>query len=253
MKLKNGKLGTLIRKGINSILGRWRPSWRVGGLKLELWTVEDLLRVPNTLKTGEYQNVFGDLKIKSFLDIGCNYGGFLLWLFGNGLVDRKVIGMCIDASDEQVRKAMQFFFLNGLHFIPVIHGFVGGPHSRDKESFNESLSPSCSGKHLNPDFKYKPRVTEVPVLNIPNLLKEMDMEREFDVINIDIEGGEFDLLLNYDSYISRAKWIIIEWHEPYSTLSFIRWCLYETHDLYRVFMENSGDTTGTAYFKRRDL
>lgn len=60
----------------------------------------------------------------------------------------------------------------------------------------------------------EPSGSGIPAVGIPEIMADFNIQ-QIDVLKIDIEGSEFEVLKNSDSWISSVKTLIIELHDRY--------------------------------------
>lgn len=143
------------------------------------------------------------------LDAGCR--GFSLW----GSLGQKYNFICLDPDKTITPPATELF------------------HSTSEFHFeNAALMPSsgtanyCGWSTGEGNYCYKDKAPhyadidyQVPAVSIADLMQQYRVD-QFGLIKIDIEGGEYDLLLSIDSPVARqicAEFHQVCGHNPYGT------------------------------------
>ena len=159
--------------------------------------------------------------VKICLDVGCNVGGFV-----NAWKDHIEKFYCVDAGSSNVSEIKH----NTKDFenkITIIHKAV---HSNSNEKLSlrpylvDNQKPINSGSYGTTEFVYDNNnhgwrtdtsadFEVVDTISLEDLLtdakKQMNVS-EIDLMKVDIEGAEYDFLMNKD--LSSVKYIVMEFH-----------------------------------------
>lgn len=252
--LPNNWLGHTIRDLGARVLGRWKPIIRTGKLKLEIENLEDLFGMPRLPTSCEYEALLSlPIKFKRILDLGCNFGGFPLWLYEHGFVNELVEGWCVDANPKMFPKVFRNLYINNLRRLNCTPGLVGPRNRRWEELpfYVNTVNNSSSTVKFPYTLGKIEREIKVPVLDL-DVLWASGVPPE--IVNIDIEGGEFELFFDHGEIpacILEAHFLNVEWHEPVSDLDFLKEALSEEFDL--VGLSGVSKLQGSALFKQKGL
>ncbi len=140
-----------------------------------------------------------------FLDLGCHYGLFSLYL-ATQADGADLQGLLVD-GDARVRDGVEkLLTINpGLDGCRFVHGVVG-QGSGDTTFY---LRPGMGSSSENPNDNQG-------VASTTRIISEAEMLEllppPYDLVKVDIEGGEGDFLAHYPRVLSQAKHLLIEWH-----------------------------------------
>ena len=153
----------------------------------------------------EYSNFIPDELLINILDLGANYGYFSLWLQSKRPKD-QIHSTLIEPSlrcsrsleklvkSPRLQKRFQYLQLA-----------VGDPKKSNIKFFDR---PFMAGSIFESDHKDNSYHA--------NTLKASDVfssdRGTFDLIKCDIEGGEWELIVNYPSILEKSKFLVMEWH-----------------------------------------
>jgi FkbM family methyltransferase len=181
------------------------------------------------------------------IDAGCNVGGFTeawKWRFGNILA--------IDASSYNVEEYKSHHHHSVLHKALYskdnekvqLRKYMVNDNDTETGSYGITGFTSDNGHGWNSE-EYE----EVETISLETLLAPYD---EVGLLKIDIEGAEYDFLLNKD--LSKIKWITGEFHNFLfyagdKGIELMNW-IATTHD--EVYSDGNGvDSHYVKLFKRR--
>jgi FkbM family methyltransferase len=134
------------------------------------------------------------------VDLGANVGSFTTLAALSG---RKVIA--VEAQPQ---------------FIPVIRANVADNNCSEKVEVELGLIGSHAGVLSDPEALKRVFQTDTlpPVLTMTELIKKHSLSR-IDFLKIDIEGSEFDLLINDNGWLSSVNRIAMEVHPKFGNES----------------------------------
>lgn len=162
-----------------------------------------------------YDGFFDLSKIRTFCDLGCNRGLFTMWLASK--IGTSVQGLLVDANPYLVKDVETLLAQNDLNGCIVVHGAVGG--GRDGVNV-ELLIPSTdvgaglkkvASTNLQKD---RCEVRMVPTLNVGRLWEDkFGRITRCDLLKVDIEGAEWQFMLDEGDFLSRVDRLVLEIHE----------------------------------------
>ena len=153
----------------------------------------------------EYDDFMPPENILSVLDIGANYGYFSLWLQSKRPQD-KIHFTLIEPSlrcSRSIEKLVESPQLqNRFQYLQLA---VGDPRKPHIKFFDRPFMAGSIFESDHKDLSYNAKT-----------LKASDVfssDRDtFDLIKCDIEGGEWNFLINYTSILKNSKFLVMEWH-----------------------------------------
>ncbi len=145
-----------------------------------------------------------------WLDLGCHAGYFSLWLEWR----RRSLGLPMDSStaflvDADARRLPGVTRLLERNGVAPCWRFTHGAISagEGQRVFYQRSVMASSAEH----FASEPgHAVSVPILTPALLLKQFPPP--YDLIKIDIEGGEVDFFAHYETFWLQARNILFEWH-----------------------------------------
>lgn len=163
---------------------------------------------------GEYVEVFKQIPLPSrWLDLGCHAGYFSLytaWLRQKAGFSDLGRAFLVD-GDSRLQSAVDCISKRN----PAITGFqfaTGVISSGDGVcTFVQREYMSSSKEGLGEE---KGRRTQTPILSEAMLLQRFP--GPFDLLKVDIEGGEYDLFTSYQAVLSQTRHLVLEWHSWHS-------------------------------------
>jgi len=172
------------------------------------------------------------------IDAGCNVGGFAeayKWRFGNFLA--------IDASSYNIEQYQSHHHHPTLHKalysvdgeIVKLKKFITNQGANDTNSGNFSISEHITA---NGDGWFIKDWEEVQTISLETILNGIE---SVGLLKVDIEGAEYDFLLNKD--LSKIKWITGEFHNflgKVKQYELFNW-IGQTHE--EVYTEGNGVET----------
>ena len=153
----------------------------------------------------EYSDFIPEKNIFTVLDIGANYGYFSLWLQSKRPQD-KIYSILIEPSLRCRRSLDKLVNLPQLqNRFQYLQRAIGDPNDPQVKFFDRPHMAGSIFESDNRDSSFN-----------ANTLKASDVfssERDtFDLIKCDIEGGEWNFLINYTSILKNSKFLVMEWH-----------------------------------------
>lgn len=248
MKLPKTKLTRLARQIGNRIINRIRPVLEHEDVLIECRTIQDLLGARAVRRGSNLCDISEGIQklpvLKSFLDVGCNNGSIALALLNWGYLLPNSEIVLVDADPNLCNHCELHMRLNGLENFRVINAYVGDPkdvfHTADISVVGTTHPTNLSTAFYTQSTARIPRFEFVwPASGWP-----------WDLVNIDCEGGEFELMTNLAPSTINARYLFVEWHHPMSDLVSIRKWL---HPHYRLFHVRDNGSIGIGFFENRDL
>jgi FkbM family methyltransferase len=157
----------------------------------------------------EYSDFIPKENLFTILDIGANYGYFSLWLQSIRPKD-KICSLLVEPS-LRCRRSLEKLvgtpqLENRFRYVPRA---IADPNMSHVKFFDR---PYMAGSIFESDSKDS--------FYYANTLKASDVfssDRDtFDLIKCDIEGGEWNFLINYSSILQKSKFLVMEWHSWHS-------------------------------------
>jgi FkbM family methyltransferase len=159
---------------------------------------------------GEYSTAFKGIDLpKRWIDIGCYAGYFSLFVehlrASAGLPSDSEV-LLIDADSRTESAVAKLIDLNHLtsrwKFQKAVIGRKSGYRWFVEREFMQS-SLSMEGEKTR-------GAKRIEVIPSQKILKEL--EPPYDLIKLDIEGGEFEFLEAYGDVLMAAEYLVLEWH-----------------------------------------
>jgi FkbM family methyltransferase len=145
-----------------------------------------------------------------WLDIGCNFGLFSLWLASLRLkhgLDLNFNALLIDADSRAEQAVQKLIDINRLEQRMVFkHGAISP--DKTKVLFSENENMWASG--LAGIGHGKGKLKEVPVIDAKQI--RSILPPPYDLIKLDIEGAEIDFFAGYNEILSETKYLLFEDH-----------------------------------------
>lgn len=159
---------------------------------------------------GEYQPVFKHIALpKRWLDLGCHAGYFSLfvaWLLAQANAGSEFACLLID-GDARVEVALEKLrTLN--HFEKSMRYKLGVIAKGEGE--RKFASKSVMSSAIADDNDNAGHLSAQPIITQSDLLKLLPPP--YDLIKVDIEGGEYEFLLAYEQVLQQCKYLLLEWH-----------------------------------------
>lgn len=158
----------------------------------------------------EYLGAFSSGNLPSrWIDLGCHSGYFslyLLWLHRKRNATQAVQALLVDADPDSLISVPQLIKLNRLdEQLTFAHGAIA------RGSGDVCFTPQ---EHMQSALADHGKVTDqtirVEILQPAAILE--CFPPPYDLIKADIEGAEYDLLLDYDEVLRHTRQLIVEWH-----------------------------------------
>ena len=157
----------------------------------------------------EYENFIPNESIFTILDLGANYGYFSLWLQSTRSKDRIHSTLVEPASrcSRSLKKLVDLPQLqNRFQYLPFA---IANPKETNVEFFDR---PHMAGSIFDSHHTVSSHLSNT--LKISDALNSDNSS--YDLIKCDIEGGEWNLLINYSSILENSKFLVMEWHSWHS-------------------------------------
>tara|TARA_B100000212_G_scaffold341412_1_gene324526 strand:+ start:5135 stop:5929 length:795 start_codon:yes stop_codon:yes gene_type:complete len=157
----------------------------------------------------EYSDFIPNENILKVLDIGANYGYFSLWLQSKRSQD-KIHSTLIEPSLRCSRSLEKLIKLPRLqNRFQYLQRVVGNPEKPRIKFFDR---PFMAGSIFESDCK--------DISYYASTLKSSDVfsptSKSYDLVKCDIEGGEWELIINYPSILEHTRFLVMEWHSWHS-------------------------------------
>jgi FkbM family methyltransferase len=159
---------------------------------------------------GEYAAAFDRLPLPSrWVDLGCHAGYFSLYVaWKRALAGESGPGtaLLVDADSRLPPAVATLLEQNGLtDCFQFVHALVAsGDGARDfRERGHMASSLAMPGVEDG-------RLTRVPILTAADLICRFPPP--YDLLKVDIEGGEYEFLRSYGDVLDAARALLIEWH-----------------------------------------
>ena len=157
----------------------------------------------------EYSDFIPNEHITSVLDLGANFGYFSLWLQTKRPKD-KIYSTLIEPSLRCSRSLKKLVDLPQLQkrfqYLPLAIGDPSKPHIKFYDR------PYMAGSIFESD--------RTDSYYNANTLKTSDVftsdRKSFDLLKCDIEGGEWEFIVNYSLILQKSKFLLMEWHSWHS-------------------------------------
>ena len=157
----------------------------------------------------EYTDFIPDERITNILDLGANYGYFSLWLQSKRPL-AEIHSFMVEPSQRcqrSLEKMVQDPKL-GSRF-KYLQAAVGNPNKERILFFERPFMGGSLFSSSSAACSY-----EVKTLNLSG--ETNFKEQSFDLIKCDLEGSEWDFLINYSSLLKNSKFLVMEWHSWHS-------------------------------------
>jgi len=158
----------------------------------------------------EYAPVFNKISLPTrWIDLGCHAGYFslfVIWLRAQQNLSPDFKALLVDA-DPRVRQGIEkLVSVNHLDkHIVFKQGAVATGQGERKFTLRNVMSSSVADNGIK--YGQETSVTVVTEDDLMNLLPP-----PYDMIKCDIEGMEYDFLLEYKKVLNASKYLLVEWH-----------------------------------------
>lgn len=180
---------------------------------------------------GEYQPVFDECPLpERWMDLGCHYGFFSLyvaWLRAKELRISPFHALLVDADSRVQAGVESLIKIN--HWedqVAFIHGAIaegaGAAGFQEQDIMSSSLADLQEGAPISSSKR-------VPIVDEQIILK--NLPPPYDLVKIDVEGGEYDFMIAYPQVLALTRYLVMEWHSWHKgggSEKQIRW-LAESH------------------------
>ena len=157
----------------------------------------------------EYSDFIPDETITNILDLGAHYGYFSLWLQSKRPRD-EIYSLMVEPSQRcsrSLERLVKYPKLGGR--FQYLQAAVGNPKEKNTQFFERPFMGGSLFSTSSADLSY-----EVKTFNLsgdPNLKEE-----SFDLIKCDLEGAEWNFIIDYSSLLGNSKFLLMEWHSWHS-------------------------------------
>ena len=160
----------------------------------------------------EYKPVFDLIDLPSrWLDLGCHYGYFSLyvaWLRAKQDLPQNFRGLLVDADSRVLHGVSTLIQRNHLEAqLSFRHGAISS--GSGSVYFQESDVMSSSLSDLLPNTTLA-TTSSVPIID--QQVIESLLPPPYDLVKIDVEGGEYDFFLSYERILQNTSHMVLEWH-----------------------------------------
>ena len=157
----------------------------------------------------EYSNYIPNKSLSTVLDIGANYGYFSLWLQSKHS-QNKIHSTLIEPSPRCRRSLEKLVKTPRLeNRFQYLQRAVGDPEVPHIKFFDRPFMAGSIFESDHQDTSYNAKTLQTSDALSSN-------RGTFDLIKCDIEGGEWNLLINYPSILQKSRFLVMEWHSWHS-------------------------------------
>jgi FkbM family methyltransferase len=159
---------------------------------------------------GEYDQPFHHVPLPSrWVDIGCHAGFFSLyvaWRRAQAGCSEPGMALLLDADSRTATPVGELLRVNGLtERFQFLHGMVASGDG-DRPFRERAVMASSAAGIGAPDG----RRTLVPIVGAAEILTRFPPP--YDLVKIDIEGGEYDFVMEYEPVLNATASVLLEWH-----------------------------------------
>jgi len=161
--------------------------------------------------TGEYGSLLQDIPLPArWIDLGCHTGYFTLYLAWQHALagNTNWRSLLIDADPRMEKLAKATIKTNRLDGQCTI---LSGLISRHEGERDFALRTGM-GSSSDLDMTGVQAVKRVRTVSPAEILTVFPPP--YDLIKVDIEGGEYDFLEHYTEVYTKASFVLLEWHSP---------------------------------------
>ena len=179
------------------------------GFSCPIPELDSLYSFSEIFVTGEYGTTFQKIPLpKRWLDLGCHTGYFSLYLAWQhtiaGTADWRAL--LIDADPRMEKFAKATLKANGMDgHCTMLSGMISAVQGESDFALRPGMG-SSSDLGMG-DIQ---EIRRVKTVSAEDILKVFPPP--YDLIKIDIEGGEYEFLEHYGAVYSQATFILLEWH-----------------------------------------
>lgn len=149
---------------------------------------------------------------RSVLDLGCNSGYFAAQILNRSLIAHEEMPklVLVDASSTAVKRAQAVLGEAGIPAKPHMEFQHGLLAKRGQKSATFFLAPSSAESSTIHRAKNAHAVT-VPCIDLSSLVNQ-HFPDGIDLIKCDIEGGEEELVREWQDVLAQTRALLVEWH-----------------------------------------
>ena len=157
----------------------------------------------------EYSDFIPDEDILSVLDIGANYGYFSLWLQSKRSQD-KIHSTLIEPSLRCRRSLEKLVKLPLLqNRFQYLQRAIGDPEKQNIKFYDRPFMAGSIFESEDKEASYPAKTLKASDVFSP-------ASKSYDLVKCDIEGGEWELIVNYPSVLEHSRFLVMEWHSWHS-------------------------------------
>ena len=157
----------------------------------------------------EYLDFIPNEPLTKILDLGAHYGYFSLWLQSkrpNDEIHSTLVEPAFRCRSSLQKLVESPLLRNRFQYLPLA---IANPKEPDVKFFDR---PFMAGSIFESDhtvLSYQANTLKCSDILISN-------DSSYDLIKCDIEGGEWNLMINYTSILEKSKFLLLEWHSWHS-------------------------------------
>jgi FkbM family methyltransferase len=182
------------------------------GFVSPFYASESLCSFSEIFFEGEYESVFSEISLPDrWLDLGCHYGYFSLyvaWLRAKAGLLHPFQALLVDADHRVLPALHELISQNNLQkqFL-YLHGAIAegsGSVGFREQSFMSSMLDDLNVEEVHGTAQSVPIVDQNAILAL--------MPPPYDLLKVDVEGGEYDFLTSYGTILDQSTNLVVEWH-----------------------------------------
>ena len=185
------------------------------GLSCPVFSAEHWYSFSEIFLQGEYDSVLERIPPPArWLDLGCHAGYFslhLAWQLRRRGLGSRVEALLVDADGRMKEPVKRMLAANQLNAaMRFAHGAIAQGAGETSFAQRSHMSSSL----LSAESVGAQTAARVPLLDEESLMRLLPPP--YDLVKIDIEGGEADFLSAYPSILSATRSLLMEWHSWHS-------------------------------------
>lgn len=160
----------------------------------------------------EYKAVFEAIDLPDrWLDLGCHYGYFSLYVLSlrqSHCLSQDFKALMVDA-DSRVCNGVERLISDNYVGVNLLFEYGAISTGTGSISFLEQpvMSSAILGTRSDTSLK---DIHSVPIIHQDLILNLISPP--YDLVKIDVEGGEYDFLVSYEKILANTKALVVEWH-----------------------------------------
>jgi FkbM family methyltransferase len=149
-----------------------------------------------------------------WVDLGAYAGFFSAWILWNRnrmkIRDSAPEALLIDADQRSTSLIGALLRVNNLtDKFRFCHGAIADGTGTCRFVRRSYMSSSLASTAVLPD-----QALEVPILTAEEIMAAF--QPPYDLVKVDIEGAEYEFLLNHRKFLAQCKYLVMEWHSWHS-------------------------------------